>query len=67
MKTKTNIEYRMEWCGKTTIPAGTTVVPATNLPEPNQYWCEEWPGMNEIEEGWMRGYGFLVQESEVTS
>ena len=67
MKTKTEIKYRMGWIQRTTIPKGTPVFPATNLPEPGQYWCEEWKGMDEFEKSHARNYGFLVSEDEVTS
>ena len=49
-----------------TIPAGTSVVPATNLPKKGLYWAEPWEGMTEEEQSWQRGYGFLIDSSDVT-
>lgn len=51
-----------------TIPAGTPVVPADNLPSiPGnpQYWVQPWPGMSEQAESWQRCYGFLVDSPMV--
>jgi hypothetical protein len=49
-----------------TIPAGTPVIPATNLPKPGQYWAEPWEGMSDQAESWHRTYGFLLDSSQVT-
>ncbi len=59
-------KYDMGWAGWANIPAGTLVIPATNLPEKGKYWAEDWPGMNETEESWGRNYGFLLEGYEVT-
>jgi hypothetical protein len=67
LKTATDIEYRMEWCGKTTIPAGTPVIPADNLPGPSRYWAESWDGMTETDQSWARTYGFLIGPDDVTT
>lgn len=67
--TKHDINYHMSWAGRTVIPAGTKVRPATNLPhtegEEAKYWCEPWEGMSETAKGWGSGYGFLVYESDL--
>jgi hypothetical protein len=65
-QTAQDIEYRAApYGGIATIPAGTPVTPANNLPDTGQYWVEEWEGMTEEELSWHRNYGFLVQENEV--
>jgi hypothetical protein len=67
MKTKEDIDYYAAPYGHIAkIPAGTKVIPATNLPEPGQYWARAWPGMNDEELGWLRGYGFLLGKEDVT-
>jgi len=48
-----------------TIPAGTPVVPATNLAK-GGYWVEQWDGMTDEQESWQRTYGFHVTDDEVT-
>lgn len=50
-----------------TIPEGTPVIPATNLPGDGQgqYWAESWPNMSERAEAWKRNYGFLIKEFQV--
>ena len=67
MTTAADIEYRMQWCGRTTIPAGTPVRPADNLPGEGRYWVEDWDGMTEADQSWARNYGFLVESDEVTT
>lgn len=47
------------------IPKGTSVIPATNLPDEGKYWVNPWPTVNEEAESWLRNYGVLVDESEV--
>lgn len=65
MKTTKDIVYRSPTYGLIgTIPAGTEVSPATNLPNTNGcFWAEPWEGMTEKEESWSRNYGFLVTEN----
>ena len=64
--TNQSIEYRARPYGYiATIPAGTPVIPATNLPDKGKYWAELWDGMTEEEDSWFRNYGFLIDESEV--
>ena len=64
--TNRRIDYRAAPYGHiTTIPEGTTVIPATNLPEPNQYWAEPWEGMSDHAESWERNYGFLIDGEDV--
>jgi hypothetical protein len=64
-----DLKYRASWGHRTFhIPAGTPVIPASNLPDEGlkRYWVEPWEGMTEEEESWQRNYGFLVTEEEVT-
>jgi len=65
--TAREIDYRVAPYGHiATIPKGTPVAEATNLPpEKKRYWCEPWEGMTEQEESWERNYGFLIEEDEV--
>lgn len=66
MKTARPIEYMLPFTGPTiTIPAGTLVVPADNLPD-GGYWAESWKGMTDAEEGHARNYGFHIRDDEVT-
>jgi hypothetical protein len=64
MKTKADIYY-VTATGKTWIPKGTPVIPATNLPD-GGWWAEPWEGMSELAESWQRNYGFLLKDDEVT-
>lgn len=65
MRTRETIEYHAAPYGKVaTIPAGTPVIPADNLPD-GGWWAEPWEGMSEAEESWERNYGFLLDDSEV--
>jgi len=64
MKTKKEIKYPAAWVGYITIPKGTPVILATNLPY-KAYWCEPWEGMTDEQESWQRNYGFLIQPYEV--
>ena len=66
MKPKYKIPYAAFPYGTiATIPAGTPVVPATNLPEGGYWVDEEWDGMTDEQQSWMRNYGFLVTDEEV--
>lgn len=50
------------------IPAGTEVVPATNLPhhpEAPRFWAQPWHGMTDEAESWERSYGFLLEADDV--
>ncbi len=51
---------------KAVIPAGTPVVIADNLPKPVRFWVEAWDNMTDIEESWLRSYGFLLERNEVS-
>jgi hypothetical protein len=63
--TKKTIEYCAAPYGFiATIPAGTQVDPATNLPG-NQFWACAWETMDDTAAGWHRNYGFLIQASDV--
>ena len=48
-----------------TIPKGTPVIPASNLPRKDHFWAEEWQGMTEVASSWQRNYGFLIAPNEV--
>ena len=62
---KEDIEYKAAPYGYiATIPAGTPVVPADNLPD-GGYWVSDWNDMDDKAESWMRNYGFHVGEEEV--
>jgi hypothetical protein len=67
--TKHAIDYKAAPYGHiATIPAGTWVTPASNLPdEPGnpRFWVESWDGMTAFAESWHRNYGFLVDASDV--
>jgi hypothetical protein len=65
MKTKRDIDYSMGWNGRTTIPAGTQVIPSDNLPHKNMYWACEWEGISDKAYGWLYGYGFLIEGEDV--
>ena len=66
MKTKKETEYRVMPYGKVaTIPAGTPVVPAANLPD-GGYWVLPWSEMDEATKSWHQNYGFRVTADEVT-
>jgi hypothetical protein len=66
MKTKKTIEYKAAPYGHiATIPTGTPVVEATNLPDGRQYWVEPWPEMEDASACWQRTYGFLVNWEDV--
>lgn len=67
MKTKRLIEYKAAPYGHiATIPEGTPVTEAKNLPEKGQFWVQRWEGMDEKAESWQRNYGFLVSQDEVS-
>ena len=66
MKTKYKIPYAaFPYRTIATIPAGTPVVPATNLPEGGYWVDEEWARMTAEPQSWMRNYGCLVTDEEV--
>ena len=50
-----------------TIPAGTEVIPATNMPESSRikYWAEPWPGMSDDARDWCRTIGFGLDHEDV--
>tara|TARA_B100000700_G_scaffold208136_1_gene228711 strand:+ start:168 stop:374 length:207 start_codon:yes stop_codon:yes gene_type:complete len=65
MKTKYAIAYTEMPYGKiATIPKGTPVIPADNLPQ-GGYWAEKWEGMSAIQESWLDNYGFHVAQGAV--
>lgn len=63
--TRRPIKYFTTLGSHITIPAGTKIVPATNLPV-GGYWAEPWKDMSELEESWARNYGFHLTEDQVT-
>jgi len=71
MRTKKDIEYKAAPYGYiATIPAGTAVHDADNLPARQgsqaRYWACAWVGMTDKAKAWMDGgYGFLLEEWEV--
>ena len=68
MKTKQDISYHVAPYGSiAVIPAGTTDVPARNLPpDPGGlYWAKGWRGMTAEERAWQRSEGFLLTLAEV--
>jgi hypothetical protein len=65
-RTRDDIEYKAAPYGRiATIPKGTQCVEASNLPAPRRYWAEPWPNMTDKAAGWIGGYGFLLDASEV--
>ena len=67
MKTNRDIEYTTQPHGViATIPAGTKVRPAANLPDSEDlFWAEKWSGMDERAISWHRNYGFLIEQGDV--
>ena len=66
MKTKRDIQYYSNMGYVCTIPKGTPVKQARNLPDDMfAFWCEKWDDMNEIAESYYRNYGFLLYANEV--
>ena len=64
--TRKAIEYSVAPYGHiATIPKGTPVVKAENIPG-GGYWVQAWEDMMYKAKGWLRGYGFLVHEHEIT-
>ena len=62
---KEDISYKASPYGYiATIPKGTPVKPATNLPD-GGYWAEDWEGMDEKASSWSRNYGFHLNEEDV--
>ena len=65
-RTKHDVEHWMA-DGKTTIPKGTGVEKATNLPKGNAitHWANPWKGMSAAEKSHQRTYGFGVGKADV--
>lgn len=65
MKLKEPVEYHSAPYGKiATIPAGTRLEPASNLPKRTGhelYWASGWRGMDKKARSWKRSYGFLIE------
>lgn len=64
MRTRKEIEFHS--CGGhiATIPVGTLVIPADNLPQ-GGWWVENWSNMTELAQSYARNYGFLLTDCEV--
>jgi len=71
IKTNKSIEYQEAPYGKVgSIPKGTEVTLATNLPNHQnnpRYWAKSWKGMSEKEKSWKQSYGFLIEKKDVIS
>lgn len=70
MDNEYNVTIRdLEYWDGTIIPRGTRVVPADNLPQPNDsniaYWAEPWEGMTEAQQAHMRTYGYGIEADDV--
>ena len=67
MKVHTDLEYCTPTGRITTIPKGTLVIPAKNLPDVpgGRYWAEPWADMTPKAKSWHRNYGFLIEAHEV--
>jgi len=64
--TSKDIVYKVAGRGHiATIPKGTPVIDASNLPI-GGYWVLRWVGMTDEQDSWWRNYGFHVWETEVT-
>ena len=65
MRTKKQIDYRcMPYGHIATIPAGVSVIPATNHPQ-GGFWVFPWKDMDDKAKSWERNYGFHVTSDEV--
>ena len=68
-KTKHAVEATWGWCNKPfTIPKGSKVVPAINLPDGSGYWLKNIPKAmrgNWEFKAWHETYGFLIEEEDV--
>ena len=67
LRTKKDVTRYM-WYKRVTIPVGTLVKPASNLPEdPNEkvFWACPWNGISDEEQAWSEVYGFLIGEDDV--
>jgi hypothetical protein len=66
VKTSRDIAYRSAPYGWiATIPAGTPIERADNLPD-GGYWAMEWPGMTDQQESYFRNYGFHLTEEDIS-
>jgi hypothetical protein len=68
MKTLKDINYHTPYPQlQPVIPAGTEVIPATNLPGTSKikFWACAWDGMTEAEESWLRNYGFGLSNEDM--
>tara|TARA_R110002012_G_scaffold203645_1_gene373035 strand:+ start:189 stop:395 length:207 start_codon:yes stop_codon:yes gene_type:complete len=63
--TRETLEFKINWIVRVTIPAGTSVVPATNLPQ-GGFWVETWEGITDAERSIVEGQGIHIEDEEVT-
>jgi len=66
MKTREPIRYILATGKRITIPAGTPVEYASNLPQ-GGWWAKAWAGMTEDEVSHLRNYGYWMSDDEVTN
>jgi hypothetical protein len=70
-KTKNEMTVCWGWDNKKmTIPKGSKVIPASNLPAGSGFWLKSIPKAykdNPFAESWVRNYGIRIQEEEVES
>lgn len=62
---KNDTEFQHSWYKTYTVPKGTPVRPATNLPDKGLYWVEVPEDANDQVRSWMEVYGFLADEGGV--
>ena len=69
MRTQKTIVYTSQPYGViATIPKGTKLVPASNLPPDHKYmkyWAQPWRGMTDQAKAWGRNYGFLIMSDDL--
>ena len=60
MRTSKDIQFHPVFGVAATIPKGTRVTPATNMPRDShiKYWAEPWEGMSPQAQSWQRTMGF---------
>lgn len=67
MQTKDDIDYEaVPYHLKFTIPAGTNVTPAKDLPAYGLWWALPWEGITDEAALWLKCYGFLLTAEQIT-
>mgnify|MGYP001196831555 CR=1 FL=1 len=56
--TRKTLEFKINWMVHVTIPAGTSVFPANNLPQ-GGFWVEAWEGITDAEYSIVEGQGVV--------